>query len=605
MDERGQQLITETGLHNLQAHLLIMETIFSNSIKSNYNTPKYTLNNIQLLPHQNRLITALWKKENQLRTGKRRQNDIIFSKVGFIGDPINTGLFQTMLAFIKHCKSTPQNNIRIKLNPFSTPLCFSLTPSTPSYNKCNLLIVSNNYLPLIKQLIENQTEINSLLIKRQNQLTQNLLNNLATIDLLIVPASQANNTITWTNENNYTFHRCFIDDMAALGTHSRDLINSEFTWILTEHWTKLIWPELDFADLENVLENTLASILPNPSNCILEYIQFQKLLGININTRSLLFNYVVYNSKVSQLIVLSDPNAIRESMQISPESRTVLKYSYDEPLQILYSLTSSHVASQIANNNIINAMQSVGAQIISPDNWRLEKNIYIRDNEDDTCPICYEQLSYPTVTDCCRKIFCATCILQACRAANSCICPMCRRTVIGNRLLMVAELTPPPNYLYENKIRTLCNYMSNNRNKKQLVYFPHEPRLGKLKASAKLKNLPIEILTGTYYDCKRKIDAFNSSTTGIIVITDLKQLHGGQLPSTAILILYPDNTALSIQNILRMHTYSLTLPLEVVVFVEDAALATTGTAVSPGAALAACGVINTSLGDSSVATSHT
>ncbi len=606
-------LIAEPGLHNLQAHLLIMETIFNNSIKSNYTTPEYTLNNKPLKPHQNRLITTLWSKEEQLRSGRRFRNEMLFSKVGFIADPINSGLFQTIIGYLKHCKTRRHDNSRITLHNYSSPICFSLIPSNTRHNNTTLFIVSNIYLQTLKQLLEEQLDITHLIIKRQNQLSHALLDTLANLDLLIVPASQAVNTIRWMTENNYSVNRCFIDDLAANNIHARDLeiVNAEFTWLLTEHWTKLIWPDLDFADLESVLTRTLHSIIPNPSKHLQDYIQYQKLLGIHVINRSLLHKYVIYHPSVSNLIVLSDPDAIRDSMQLTAENRIELKYSHDEPLQILYSISSAIVGNQIANNNIIGAMQSIGAQIIAPSVWANERNSYIRqDDTDENCPICYENLVYPTVTDCCKKRFCAACILHACRSTNTSICPMCRGHLFGNRLLMVAEMPPLPNYVYESKLRVLCNYIAANQTKKQLLYFPYEPRLGKLRAVAKLKNISLNILTGTYYDCKRKIELFNQNNNGgILVITDLKQLHGLQLPSTAILIVYPDNIAPSILNVLRMHTYGLAREeaLEVAVFVEDAALVTAVTepAANPGAAPAACGVVNTSLGDASVAASHT
>ena len=179
---------------------------------------------------------------------------------------------------------------------------------------------------------------------------------------------------------------------------------------------------------------------------------------------------------------------------------------------------------------------------------------------------------------------------------------MCRQRLFGNKLITIAKLPTPPNYQYPSKIKALVSHLEANRNKATLIYFPYEPRLNKLKACAKLANIQLEILTGTRLDCQRKIEHFNNKG-GTLILTDIKQLHGCQLSSTAVLILYPDNIPQSIQQILRMHTYGLTLALEVVVFVEDATLAITGS--NPGAAIASCGVVNNSLGLSSVATSHT
>jgi hypothetical protein len=474
-------------------------------------------------------------------------------------------------------------------------------PAKEAVNNTNLLIVSNNYLPVIKSLLDNQTEVTSLIVKRQNHLTEELLTALP--DLLIVPVSQANNFINFAKENDYTFHRCFIDDQAASSIHSRERLRVEFTWLLTEHWSRMIWPDLEFADLENVLERILNELLPNCSQTMRDYIQFEKLFSHPISHRSLLYNYVSFHPMVSKLIVLSDINAIKESMNITTEHTTIIKYSHDDPLQIVHSLTSTVVGDQLANNNIIGAIQNIGAQILSPELWNAEKYAYIRqETDDESCPICYETINYPTVTDCCRKLFCAACIIKSCRANNTCICPMCRQRLFGNKLITVASLPKPPNYYYPSKMKSLVSYLESKRNNPTLIYFPYEPRLNKLKAVTKLANIQLEILTGNRFDCQRKIQHFNTKG-GVLVITDIKQLQGCQLPSTAVLIFYPDNVAPSIQQILRMHTYSLTLALEAATFVEDAALAITGS--SPGAAPASCGVVNTSLGLSSVATSHT
>jgi hypothetical protein len=583
------ELITN-GLHNLQAHLKIMETIFNNTIKPSYNTQKYTFNNKPLLPHQNSLITALWDRESSLRSGTTINGEVMFSKVGIIADPINTGVFETMLSYIKHCKSRPQKHTTIVMHPYSNSNVFSIMPASESTHNCNLIIINNNYLPFLKKILDSQTELTSLIIKRQNQLTEELLHLLPNTDILIVPMTQALNAINYTIEHNYTFHRCFIEDQAALNIigrphvqrnnrfdnelRSRELFQpcAEFTWLITEHWSKMIWPDLEFADLEIVLEQMLNEVLPNAPQTMRDYIQFEKLFSHPINHRSLLYRYVTFHPHVNSIIVLSDINAIKESLNITSEQSRVIKYGHDDPLHIVHSLISSTVGDQLHNGNIIGAVQSIGAQILSPEVWSVEKYSYIRqETDEDACPICYEQIAYPTVTECCRKLFCAACIIKSCRVNNVCICPMCRQHLYGNRLITVASLPTPPNYIHPHKIKALISYLELNRNKPTVIYFPFEPRLNKLKACAKLANLQLEILTGTRFDCQRKITQYNANG-GILVITDIKQLHGCQLPSTAILILYQDKVAPSIQQILRMHTYGLALPLEVVVFVEDAAL---------------------------------
>ncbi len=553
-----------------------METIFNNTIKNTYNTSKYTLNNQPLLPHQNRLITALWDREHNLRSGVNINHQVLFSKLGIIADPINTQLFQTIIGYINHCKTSHQQHTTLIMHPYSSPNVFSITPAKESIHKSNLLIVANNYVPIIRELLNNHTDISHLIIRRQNQLTIELLADLTNTDILIVPASQAINAINFINENDYTFHRCFIDDQAASSIVARDLFQpkAEFTWLITEHWSKMLWPDLEFADLESVLERILNDFLPNAPQTMRNYIQFEKLFSNPISQRSLLYKYVTYHPLISSLIVLSDINAIKESMNITNERITEIKYSHDDSLQIIHSLTSSTVGDQLANSNILGAVQSIGAQIFSPKNWTIEKYAYIRpETDEESCPICYEEISYPTVTDCCKKMFCAACIIKSCRANNTCICPMCRQRLFGNKLITIAALPPTPNYLYCHKLRALVSYIENNTNKPTVIYFPFEPRLNKLKAVAKIANLQLDILTGSRPDCQRKIEHYNTKG-GVLVITDIKQLYGCQLPSTAVLILYPDNLAPSIQQILRMHTYGLALPLEAVVFTEDTALAT-------------------------------
>ncbi len=583
-----------------------METIFKNTIKKTLNTPTYRFNNRDLLPHQNRLISTIWEKERRLRAGSYINGELFFSRQAILADPINTGLFETIFAYISNCKTRQQNHTTVMMHPFSTSQVFSISRSKESIHKSNLLIVNNNYINIIKKQLDDTNELSYTIIKRQNQLTADLITSLETSDLVILPTSQLHNAITFFNENNYIFHRCFIEDNSALNTIAREVQQpkAEFTWVLSEHWTRLLWPDLDFNDLENVLEWTLTVMVPNAPKTMRDYIQFEKIFSPAISPRSLLNKYCIFHPLSHALIVLSDVEAIMESMQIKPEKNITLKYSYDDPLQIVHSILSTTVGDQIANNNIYGAVNSIGAQLLSPDLWSLEKSIYIRRGTDeDTCPICYEKLEYPTVTDCCRKLFCAQCIIKACRANRTCICPMCRSTIFGNRLLVVAPPPAIPDYQHPNKMTALTNYLNINRNRPTLIYFPYEPRLGKLKAKCKLVNIPLEILTGNRFDSQRKMDKFNISG-GVLVITDIKQLYGHQLQSTAILIFYTDNISPTITQVLRMHTYSLAreAALEVVAFVEDAALIAPS---NPGTAEAPSGGINTNLGDSSVATSHT
>ena len=256
-------------------------------------------------------------------------------------------------------------------------------------------------------------------------------------------------------------------------------------------------------------------------------------------------------------------------------------------------------------------MEAVGVNRIK----REELIHYTRSEElDDQCPICCDNYEYPTVTACCKNVFCGGCIIRSIRSTPTVICPLCRQHVEPNKLVgVMPEKHPPPGV---HKLDALIEYLKTTiKSNYTLLYYPSIIHFSKLKEKLKKENIHYEILNGPRVSNKKKIDTFNDGKCRFIIIQDESYLTSHYIPRVTSLIMYPDSNSIKLTNFFynRIHRLIREEPLTVVNFAVGAEVAAvapvadeaTLNIVVAGTAEAATGDMNTNLGDSVVATSHT
>lgn len=556
--------------------------------------------NYTLFSHQNTLIKYMRQKETSFRTGKSIAGIQLYSRYGILGDPAGTGKTVAALAYMAHCKKHPCIPVSPYLHPQSQTNFFSLV-NVNTEIPINLYIVPTTEIANLTRILENQTELRYLIIKKANQINENLLQEFANLDLIVISGSQYHGFSEFASANNLMFQRSFFENIHTLFVNSsQSSIHSQFTWILTHEWFNLLYPDFSLYDYGNVLDNMIEDHYSNVGVDFTNYVtsQREQLINFTPTARSLFYKFISYHPLRHHLVLMTSNNYLQNSINPATIQTNTIIYDYDDRFSITYPIFSSTVRSLLNDEDYDGIIDCIGANRTSKD----EINEKCRDGTvDDECPICCSTYSVPTLTNCCSNIFCLSCIVNHCTTSRTESCPFCRRTLNATQFLSVADLQHHEGVY---KMNALCEYINRNPNAKILLYFPNQSRLGKLKAAFREAHIHYEILSGPRSANIKKMDKFNNNTnTNLLIVQDESSLTGYYLPSVTCFIFYPEITSARIRQFFynRIHRLIREAPLTIV----DFSIRGLADAETAGTAEAASGVINTSLGDVSVATSHT
>lgn len=622
--------IDEARIHShytdtLKTTLDSIKGIFSNTIKTPlqqiapniHKKVPFNLGTYKLFSHQRALLEEMRQKENAFRTGSTlKGSDIqLFSRYAILGDPSGTGKTITALSYILYCKQYKIPNMSHYLHQTSQTNFFSYASISTNLNT-NIFVVPVSDLPNLVSVLEKQNNLSYNVIKKENQiynvLDSNELNNL---DLIVISSTQYNRFSDICSERGLVFKRCFFENIYNLHLFSANCtINAQFTWLITHDWFNILYPTITLFDYGGVLDTILNEDYRFASEDFKQFIQQQREVISNNSPpiRSLFNRFVNIHPFRHRLIVSTSNDYLRISIDPVEIKNKKLQYNHDIVIQKVYGINSVLVQSLLTKNDIIGALEAVGSNRIKAS----ELINHTRSEElDDQCPICYDEYEFPTVTGCCKNVFCGGCILKSVHTVSNTICPICRQHVATNKLISVIPETEPKPGLY--KLDALIKYLKEIFNSSVqnsiLLYFPSIIHFGKLKDKLKKENIHYELLAGPRSANKTKIDKFNNKRVKFLIVQDESYLNGHYLPNVTNLILYPDTNTIKLTNFFlnRIHRLIREEPLTVVTFelsedpIIEATLVSSNIIVDAGTALAAVGDINTNLGDSAVATSHT
>lgn len=593
----------------------LQNKLFPNSSPSGIAVVPKKFGTFTLFSHQTALTQEMYERECAFRQGAAFAGLNLFSRFAILGDPVGTGKTIAALAYIAKCKQTGPLPVSAYLHSMSQSNFFSTCNIYPS-NRTNLFIIPYTHLTAFKDILDSQNEIRYKIIKKQNQINDNLLDELHQLDLIVVPSTQYTAFSEFMADANIIFERCFIEDHTNLHLNINHCnINAHFTWLITNNWFNFLFPDTSLYEYGVTLDRMIEDLYilnPQPHwfTDFIQYVTFQRQIITN-NTpmpRSIFSKFIVQHPLRHHLIVCTTGKYLQISINPPSVKNENIHYNYDDRFQVIYPIFSPVVRQLIEDNDIHAAMESIGAQSISVDDF----NQTVKDDDvEEHCPICFDDYSVPTITDCCKNIFCSKCLLKTCVLNQTNICPMCRQTICATKLLKtITNETAAEERPGIHKIQALIKYLQDNINTPIMLYFPNQARFGKLKSALKNADIHYEILNGPRNSNRQKIEKFNTGNTNLLIVTNEDYLTGFYIPKVSCLIFYPEGLNYNSRNIILNHVHRLIRaePLVVADFVETAVVAGASGVMEralAGIAEASSGETNISLGDSAVATSHT
>ena len=498
---------------------------------------------LPLYNHQRALINEMIQRENALRTGWAIGNEAFFSRYAFLGDKEATGKSWTAVAYIQACKAAPSPR-QGYLHQLSTTSFYSLRLEQHQ-RQTNLIIVQNTHMHQWSELLEQSGNLDYLIIRRNNVIqSEDLLERIRNNDCVLVPNTLYAALNRRLQNENFQWTRCFIDDWTT--AHLRDVrgrrydnhinVQSQFTWILTHNWFPFLFSDVHFENwyMQSFIENLPSSV----STDVRSFFANQQLRpAIPPMPRSPLHDFITNHNSRALLVVLCSDDFINESLAICNTKNIITPYCGDSLTRILVALFSNRLGDALLVGDTVRALEQVGATFVEPTDFVATE----RTNLEEPCPICFDDLHIPVVTNCCQRTFCARCLFQACQTSQTTRCPTCRGTLNGQRLQAIIHRPVPDALPHPNKVEVLVRELKARPNGRHLIYFPLEQMYGHLRNALRAADLNFDVLSGSRQVMQRKADQFSRGSTDILILLNKQHiLFMKHVPAITTIIIYPD-----------------------------------------------------------------
>lgn len=523
------------------------EKIFNKVIKESDERWAGSLD-LPLYDHQRAVIKAMIDRETALRQGiVGEDNDLFFSQYAFLGDDVSTGKTWAALGFIQAAKTTIKPS-SLYLNQRSQINCWSFKACHQQENQqTNLVIAPLNVCSVWAELLQRQTQLTYIVIRRKNFINaEDILAQIRSVDVVIVPNTLYLELNQRLLQERFTWTRAFIDDWTSIPlTQTRATINAQFTWILTSAWYHFLFEH----NYHNIWYwQRLISMVPPNANTnmrsfLTKILDQPRDLFASPGSRSLFTRFITNNLYRDHLIVRTDEEFIKKSINIQEPEIIEMIYSGDKVMQFLYSLAGRGVRQYIEQERFDRALELVGATIHSTEAWNTtDKALILRcpDTANDCCPICFEDASMPVLTNCCQKLFCTACLFRCCQAKGDQTCPTCRGHIRGQLLHAIYDIPVQPK-LAPLKVEALISALKEASGQPTLLYFPSEPFYGLLRQQLREADLNFEVLSGGRDIIRRKLERFKEGKIDILIFFNRNQILNAEFPFIKMLAIYPDD----------------------------------------------------------------
>lgn len=590
---------------------------------------------IPLRSHQKAILYSMAQRENKVSVGMDLCGAKLFSRFSFLGDGVGVGKSLMVLGHIARLKTLPVLPAIPHLDLNSSSQLYSLRDNLfardLSDSAC-LIVVPHTLYRQWQTYIKEQTSLTFLGVQTKSVLqSDTLIRKLKEVDVVLVSNTLYGNLQDLADTNRLIWKRVFFDEADTIHIPStRPRATTRFTWLISASWANLLFPNVT-QYITNVYLNTVPTnpllddalkhqlqILKTQSPTHGPYIYmrylvvsstfFRDFVGTNnslrgnlvmrcrdefvresitlppINIRNILcrpsiLQQVVANAipaDVRNLLHAGDIKGALDSLGVKPE----------EPMSLIAAVTENRIkelnrlrltftfksALEYATPQAKEAaLKSLKDRISSLEEQIKGLKERIENYKTEICPICFDEPQTATLTQCCNRIFCGSCILTSLTRATT--CPLCRTQISASGLRAVAA-GPVPSVTADvkaeepqllKKTEQLIQLLKTSPKGKFLIFSRFDNPFIQLSQEIEAMNLTVKLVRGNKDVIAQTLKTFQKGDTNVLLLNSLQAGAGLNITAATHVILLHAMTHEEEKQILgRAYRLGRTEPLDVI-----------------------------------------
>ena len=590
---------------------------------------------IPLRSHQKAILYSMAQRESKVSVGMDLCGAKLFSRFSYLGDGVGVGKSLMVLGHIARLKTLPTLPLIPHLDPNSSSQLYSLRDNTftrdLSDSAC-LIVVPHTLYRQWQTYIKEQTSLTFLGVQTKSILqSDTLIRKLKEVDVVLVSNTLYGSLQDLADTNRLIWKRVFFDEADTIHIPStRPRAATRFTWLISASWANLLFPNVT-QYITNVYLNTVPTnpLLDDALKHQLNILKTQSPThGAYVYMRYLVVSSTFFrdfvatnNSLRGNLVMRCRDEFVRESITLPPinirnilcrpsilqqvvanaipaDVRNLLhagdiKGALDslgvkpeEPMSLIAAVTENRIkeltrlrltftfksALEYATPQAKEAaLKSLKDRISSLEEQIKGLKERIENYKTEICPICFDEPQTATLTQCCNRIFCGSCILTSLTRATT--CPLCRTQISASGLRAVAAgpvptvtattKTEEPQLL--KKTEQLIQLLKTSPKGKFLIFSRFDNPFIQLSQEIEAMNLTVKLVRGNKDVIAQTLKTFQKGDTNVLLLNSLQAGAGLNITAATHVILLHAMTHEEEKQILgRAYRLGRTEPLEVV-----------------------------------------
>ena len=457
-------------------------------------------------------------------------------------------------------------------------------------------------------------------------------------DALFVSSTMWNTFRTIHHPRNILWKRVFIDEADSIAiTTDWDDINGLFYWFISASWLNLVFAGGAYFNVlsaytppEDTPPNIIERVKKLQNN---HYLQIpgcrhvnivRRMCGISANHSTVAINAAV--SQSARLIVHSSEEYIKTSFSMPVTTIRKIICATPTNIRVLDSFISREMMERLNAGDVAGALESLGmnsyteAEITDAVTAAIQKELHnakvtyeykktleystdalkqkaieaqeqkiasiesrisaiqerLKRAKEQTCPICYCDLTNTAVTPCCQQLFCFACLCESLKRVSS--CPLCRARIDNIKEIKVLGMAQPQAQPQEipkqnqllNKNDSFVKFMKENPTARVLMFSSYDASFTKLEQSLDDAGIHYSMLNGSQLRIAKLLREFKAGKYNVLFLNARNMGAGLNIESaTHVMLFHRMSSELESQIIGRANRLGRKNPLEVVYLVHE------------------------------------
>ena len=588
--------------------LKTVENILKNSFTSeSAMAPQPAHIRLPLKIHQRALLNAARKLEMNRPAGIECEDGaIMYTKYGVIGDRVGSG--KSLVALSLAGMERPQTEMyTAEASNYNDVVVIKKHDETKRLiarefiiANTSLMVIPHSLVNQWERYIKDQTTLKAVVIKQRKQATSNTLKeDIKTLDLIIVSSTMWKDFANQENFNKISWSRLFIDeaDTCPVSITGEDAVKAAFYWFISASWLNMVFPSFT-----NIWRHEATKLLypisweyfKNSGN----YIRVEGVRRNNIVSRMCVSsNHQNLRTNYSwRLILRNNEDFIQQSLKMPEILHHRWICAIPQNVQLLHDMIGPNVMEMLHAGDHESALEALGIQEDSITNvvegvtkhlqQQLETAIKFRDYrmsttfpsekakqeekekcdqkikeiegklsalkdrvtqyKESSCPICFCDIEKPTLTPCCKNLFCFVCMVESLRRNPA--CPLCRAAISVQQLKVLGTDKPatkekkqeakPLTDEEKTKAARLLEFLEANKSAKILLFSNYDKTFNKLIPVFEQKNITYSMVNGTSARIQKIIREFGEGQHQVLCLNARHFGAGLNIESASHVILF-------------------------------------------------------------------